>query len=165
MANKSPLLLLIYHNPKHMEDRPLRDKKAIQQLYNDVLPPLAQQVHQSLQPVLGMFENFTLERLLDTRTKDPADPEKEVTIENGNVQLLGLKLRLEGFNKRGIEPFDLTQDLLFKLHYNYYSVGPDKENTWLEKDYLQRWQTAELQTIAGKFSDAVVDALTEKLNK
>ncbi|MBB6612414.1 hypothetical protein H7F15_15310 [Pontibacter sp. Tf4] len=148
-----------------MEDRPLRDKKAIQQLYNDVLPALAQQVHQGLQPVLALFENFTLERLLDTRTKDPADPEKEVSIENGNVQLLGLKLRLEGFNKPGTEPFDLTKDLLFKLHYNYYGVGPDKENTWLEKNYLERWQTAETQTIASQFCDAVIDGLTERLNK
>lgn len=148
-----------------MEERHIRDKKAIQQLYNDILPQLAQLVHQNLQPVFPLFENFTLERLLDTRTKDPADPEKEVSVEQGNVQQLGLKLKLEGFNKPGTEPFGLTKDLLFKLHYNYYSVGPDKDTDWLEKDYLQRWQTDELQTIAGQFSDAVIDSLTEKLNK
>ncbi|HEY4651717.1 MAG TPA: hypothetical protein VIG72_09890 [Pontibacter sp.] len=148
-----------------MEERHIRDKQAIQQLYNDILPALGQAVHQNLAPVLQLFENFTLERQLDTWTKDPANPEKEVSIENGNVQQLGLKLRLEGFNKPGTEPFDLTKDLLFRLHFNYYSVGPDKEIIWLERDYLQRWQTQELQTIAGQFCDAVIDSLTEKLNK
>ncbi|WP_162427225.1 hypothetical protein [Pontibacter pudoricolor] len=146
-----------------MEERPARDKKAIQQLYNDVLPALGQHIHNNIAPVIELFENFTLERLLDTWTKDPADNEKEVTIENGNIQNLGLKIRLEGFNKPGVEPFDMTKDLLFKLEHDNYTVGPDKNTTWLEKEYLQRWTPAEFETIAGKWSDELVEDITGKL--
>jgi len=147
-----------------MQECPIRDKRAIQQLYNDILPMLGQHIHKNIAPVLPLFENFTLERLLDTWTKDPAaDPDKEVSIDNGNVQYLGLILRLEGFNKPGVEPFDLRKDLLFKLEYNHYTVGPDKNTTWLERDYLQRWETADYETIASKWGDALVEELTEKL--
>ncbi|MER2997919.1 hypothetical protein [Pontibacter populi] len=146
-----------------MEERHTRDKQAIQQLYNDILPALGQQIHNNIAPVIELFENFTLERLLDTWTKDPTDIEKEVSIENGNIQNLGLKIRLEGFNKPGVEPFDMTKDLLFKLEHDNYTVGPNKNTTWLEKEYLQRWSASEYETIAGKWSDELVEEITEKL--
>ena len=146
-----------------MEERHPRDKKAIQQLYNDVLPLLGQQIHNSLEPVLPLFENFTLERLLDTWTKDPANTEKEVSIENGNIQNVGLRLRLEGFNKPGAEPFDLTKNLLFKLEHNFYIVGPTKDINWLEKDYLQRWSVSEYDMVAGNWCDELIEELTEKI--
>lgn len=146
-----------------MHEQHTRDKKAIQQLYNDILPALGQQINQNLEPVIPLFENFVLERLLDTWTKDPANPEDEVSIENGNIQNLGLRLRLEGFNQAGVEPFDITKDLLFKLEHANYTVGPDKNTTWLEKEYLQRWQASEYVEIAGKWGDELVDEITEKL--
>ncbi|NDK55280.1 hypothetical protein [Pontibacter fetidus] len=146
-----------------MEERHTRDKKAIQQLYNDILPALGQHIHEALEPVLALFENFTLERLLDTWTKDPTDNEKEVSLDNGNIQNLGLKLRLEGFNQGSVAPFDMTKDLLFKLEHDSYTVGPNKNTTWMEKAYLQRWSVPEFESIAGKWTDELVDEITEKL--
>ncbi|MBC5772572.1 hypothetical protein H8S95_00720 [Pontibacter sp. KCTC 32443] len=111
-----------------------------------------------------MFENFVLERQLYTWTKDPAsDNNKEISIENGNVQQLGLRLRLEGFNKGNVEPFDIRKDLLFKLEHNHYTVGPNNDTHWLEKDYLQRWTTSEYEIVAGNWSDELVDEITDKL--
>ncbi|WP_242927378.1 hypothetical protein [Pontibacter vulgaris] len=146
-----------------MEERNLRDKNAIQQLYNDVLPVLAQHIHKNLAPLLPLFENFVLERLLDTWTKDPANPDKEISIENGNIQQLGLRLRLEGFNKVGVEPFDIAKDLLLKLEYSSYTIGTDKNTTWLEKEYMQRWEQAEYEMLAGKWSDELIDEITQRL--
>ena len=147
-----------------MQDYTTRNKEAIQQLYNTILPALAQAIHQNLAPVTELFENFVLERVLDTWTKDPAaDSDKAISIENGNVQQMGLKLRLEGFNKPGVEPFDITKDLVFKLEYSSYTVGPDKQNTWLEKQYLQKWESSEYGLIAEKWSEEVIDSITLKL--
>lgn len=147
-----------------MEEQTVRDKQAILQLYDTVLPALAQFINQNISPVIPLFENFVLERLLDTWTKDPAsDPDTIISVENGNVQLLGLKLRLEGFNKSGVEPFDISKDLLFKLEYNTYTVGPDKNSNWLEKLYLQRWEKSEYEMIAGKWSDELIDAVMKRL--
>ena len=147
-----------------MEERQVRDKKAIQQLYNDVLSELGQHIHKNIAPVIPLFENFVLERLLDTWTKDPSDLEKEVSIENGNVQNIGLRLRLEGFNKPGAEPFDITKDMLLKLEHDSYTIGPDKNNIWLEKEYLQRWTPSEYDRVAGKWSDELIEEITEKLS-
>ncbi|AKD03669.1 hypothetical protein POKO110462_02470 [Pontibacter korlensis] len=149
-----------------MEEQNKRDKQAILQLYNQVLPALAEHIHRSVTPVISLFDNFNLERLLDTWTKDPAsDSSVEVSIENGNIQQLGLRLRLEGFMKPGVEAFDLTKDLLFKLEHDSYTVGPDKNISWLEKGYLQRWENNEYEMVASRWSEELIDLLTERLEK
>ena len=147
-------------------EQPTRDKQAIQHLYNTILPALAEQIHQSILPILPLFDNFGLERVIDTWTRDPAsDADEVISVEKGNVQQLGLKLRLEGFQKPGVETFDLTKDVLFKLDYSSYAVGPDKNTSWLEKPYLQRWETHEYKDIAGRWSEELIDDLTQRLEK
>ncbi|MBD1397102.1 hypothetical protein H9Q13_07985 [Pontibacter sp. JH31] len=147
-----------------MQDRPLRDKKALQQLYNTVLPELAKHIHQHLADVIALFHDFRLERLLDTWTREPGtDAKAEISIEQGNIQQMGLRLRLEGFERVGADNFDLTKDLLFKLERNFYTVGPDKENNWLEMDYLQHWDNAAYEMVAEKWVEQLIDDLTQKL--
>jgi len=147
-----------------MEPENTRNKKTILQLYDKVLPVLAQHLHQNLTPVIPLFDNFVLERLIDTWTKDPAGhTATEVSLENGNVQQLGLRLRLEGFQGAGAEAFDISKDLLFVLEHNAYTVGPDKNNSWLEKDYDRRWEPSEYETVAERWSEELVEAITERL--
>ena len=147
-----------------MEIEQTRNKQTIQQLYNIVLPALAQYIHRNITPVVPLFDNFVLEQVIDTRTKDPAaDAAAEVSVENGNVQQMGLKLRLEGFQRGGMETFDMTKDLVFRLEYNRYTVGPDKDNVWLEREYGQRWTPTEHDMIAERWSEELVDELTQKL--
>ncbi len=147
-------------------EQPTRDKQAIQHLYNTILPTLAEQIHQSILPILPLFDNFGLERVIDTWTRDPAsDADEVISVEKGNVQQLGLKLRLEGFQKPGVETFDLTKDVLFKLDYSSYTVGPDKNTSWLEKSYLQRWDKEEYKEVASRWSEELIDDLTQRLEK
>lgn len=147
-------------------EQPTRDKQAIQHLYNTILPALAEQIHQSILPILPLFDNFGLERVIDTWTRDPAsDADEVISVEKGNVQQLGLKLRLEGFQKPGVETFDLTKDVLFKLDYSSYNVGPDKNTSWLEKPYLQRWDKEEYKEVASRWSEELIDDLTQRLEK
>ncbi|PTX21132.1 hypothetical protein C8N40_102101 [Pontibacter mucosus] len=147
-------------------EQPTRDKQALQHLYNTILPTLAEQIHQSILPILPLFDNFGLERVIDTWTRDPAsDADEVISVEKGNVQQLGLKLRLEGFQKPGVETFDLTKDVLFKLDYSSYTVGPDKNTSWLEKPYLQRWDKEEYKEVASRWSEELIDDLTQRLEK
>lgn len=143
-----------------------RSKQTIQQLYDQVLPTLAQQVHQSLEPVLPMFENFGIELIVDTWTRGPrVEPEEEISIAQGNVLHLGIRVRLESFNRPGAEPFDLTKNLLFTLEEDDYTVGPDKQHTWLRKEYLQRWGKEEYASMAVKWSEEIIDDMTQRLEK
>ncbi|MFT2008384.1 hypothetical protein ACMA1I_06895 [Pontibacter sp. 13R65] len=140
-----------------------RDKQAVQQLYDKILPALAAQIHQNLEAVFPMFHDFHMERVVDTWSRGAADSTEEVSIEKGNVQQLGLRLRLEGFQRAGAPAFDLAKDLLFKLHHSYYEVGPDKDKVWLEKQYDQPWQQTEYSEIAERWSEELIEALTQKL--
>lgn len=147
-----------------MQEHTQRNKQTIQHLYDIILPELARHMHQHLTAVTPLFDNFRLERLIDTWTKEPgASEDTEVSIENGNVQQLGLKLQLEGFQRAGIEAFDLTKDLLFKLERSCYTVGPDKQNSWLEKEYGQRWEKTDYESITERWIEELVDAITKKL--
>lgn len=147
-----------------MEEQARRTKQTILHLYDQILPVLAQQVNENLIPVIQLFEDFVLERLLDTWTKDPAgDSTEEISLEKGNVQQLGLRLRLEGFNKPGVEPFDITKSLIFRLEYSSYTVGTDKNSNWLEKEYLQRWEKSEYQMIAEKWTEELVEEIMRRL--
>ncbi|RAU82670.1 hypothetical protein DP923_12210 [Pontibacter arcticus] len=149
-----------------METRNTRDKQSIQHLINQILPALAQTVHQHIQPVIPMFENFVLEQVVDTWTKDPAsDLDDEISIEKGNVQQVGLRLKLESFNKPGAEPFDVTKNMLFKLEYSSYTVGPDKNSPWLEKVYQQRWEKYEYEEIAEQWTEELIDSISAQLVK
>ncbi|WP_187261029.1 hypothetical protein [Pontibacter beigongshangensis] len=136
-----------------------RDKQTIQQLYDKVLPVLAEHLHQNLADIVPMFHDFQLERVADTWARGA----EEISLEKGNVQQLGLRLRLEGFQRAGAPAFDLAKDLLFRLHIDYYEVGPDKTKTWLEKQYLEAWDKSEYEEIANRWTDELIETLTEKL--
>jgi hypothetical protein len=147
-----------------MNAQPTHNKHTILQLYDNILPALSQHIHQNITPVIPLFHDFTLERLIDTWTKNPAtDAGVETSIENGNVQQLGLRLRLEGFQRAGAEAFDIIKNLLFKLGHGSYIVGPDQNNNWLEKEYGQRWEQSEYKMIAERWSEELIDEITQRL--
>jgi hypothetical protein len=149
-----------------MHERPIKDRQALQKLYDTILPELAKHIHQHLADVIVLFHDFRLERLVDTWTREPgSDAGSEISMEKGNVNQMGLRLRLEGFQRVGADNFDLTKDLLFRLDRNFYTVGPNPENVWLEKDYLQRWEDAEYELVAEKWSEELIDDLTQRLEK
>ncbi|AKQ45616.1 hypothetical protein TH63_08075 [Rufibacter radiotolerans] len=141
-----------------------RDKEGLLHLYNKVLPPLAEKTFQHLQEVIPLFDDFKLEKVLDTWSKDKnASSEKEISLENGNVQQMGLRVQLTGFQKAGAQTFDVSKDLVFFLEYSSYIVGPDKNTAWLERFYLQPWSARELEEIAEKWTDEVIEEITHKL--
>lgn len=143
----------------------IRNKETLTKIYEHVLPTLAQYINQNLMTIIPLFENFTLERVINTWAKDPdVYMPQEISINNGNVQQMGLKLHLEGFNKPGAETFDLTKDLLFKLETKNYSVGQEAENTWLEKNYTEQWEEADYEMIADRWSEELIDVITERLS-
>ncbi|WP_245964614.1 hypothetical protein [Rufibacter immobilis] len=141
-----------------------KDKEALSHLYNKVLPPLAERIYQHLTQITPLFDDFGLEKIVDTWTKDPnATSGKEISLENGNVLYMGLRLQLTGFQGGSVPPFDLRKDLLFTLGYSSYEVGPDKNTPWTEKPYLQPWTTSEMEELAERWCGELIDDITAKL--
>ncbi|WP_210464856.1 hypothetical protein [Rufibacter roseolus] len=141
-----------------------RDKEAILHLYNKILPQLAEHIFQNLTEITPLFDDFNLERVVDNWTKDRSGfSEKEISIENGNVQQVGLRLRLNGFQPAGAQTFDMSKELVFKLEYSSYEVGPDKNTTWIEKAYLESWSTKESDEIAARWCEDLIEEITQKV--
>ena len=102
--------------------------------------------------------------MVDVWTKSPdADEDTPISIENGNVQQMGLKLRLEGFQSAAAPPFDITKDLLFILGHNTYEVGPNKNTIWLEKLYFGKWTETETADVAQRWCDDLIEEITQRL--
>ncbi|SIT93539.1 hypothetical protein [Pontibacter indicus] len=149
-----------------MQDSPIKDKLALRKLYETILPKLAQHIHQHLADVIALFHDFKLEKLVDTWTREPgSDAANEISLDKGNVNQMGLRLRLEGFQRVGADNFDLTKDLLFKLERTFYTIGPNQDNVWLEKDYLQNWEDTDYELVAEKWTEQLIDDLTQRLEK
>lgn len=146
------------------EDQHTRDKDSLQHLYNNILPMLASRIHSNLTEITPLFNDFGLERVVDVWTKSPdADDDTPISIENGNVQLMGLKLRLEGFQSAAVPPFDITKDLLFILGHSTYEVGPNKNTIWVEKLYFEKWTETETADIAQRWCDHLIEEITQRL--
>ncbi|QCR22261.1 hypothetical protein [Pontibacter sp. SGAir0037] len=142
----------------------MRNKQTITALYDNILPVLAKHLHQNLAEIVPLFHDFSLERVLDTWTRGTdLGATEQISIENGNIQLLGVRLKLEGFQRAGIAAFDLEKELLFKLHPYSYEVGPDKNKVWLEKTYEQPWDNLEYQSVSRQWCDELIETLTQKL--
>jgi len=142
----------------------IKDKDTVQHLYHHVLPKLAERAYAHLTEVIPLFHDFGLEKVVDTWTKDQSNPsEKPISLENGNVSQMGLRLQLLGFQRPGLPAFDVAKDLVLKLEHTSYAIGPDRTTTWLEKLYGQPWTPSELDEIAHRWSEEVIDAIAQQL--
>lgn len=143
---------------------PIRSKQTIQQLLEQIIPTLAQHIHTGLEDVVPLFQDYKLETVIDTRTRNPHTDE-DVSLEQGNLRLIGLRLRLESFTRAGANTFDLTKNLIFTLSPDSYTVGPAPETEWLAKDYGQSWSSEEYTATATRWNDELVEELTRKLQE
>ena len=146
------------------ETHKIRDKRSLQHLYDKTLPVLANSIHSGLTDIIPLFHEFLLERVVNTWTK-PADAgdDTPISIENGNVQQMGLRLRLEGFKHAVVPPFDVSKELLFTLRRTGYEVGPNKNEVWEEKLYYEPWTEAETKNIAQRWCNELIDEITKRL--
>jgi hypothetical protein len=158
VAGSSPLIATILQN--------IRNKQTILKLYDNLLPALAKHINQELSPVIPLFNDYNLERVVDTWTKDPQVYYPEaLSIENGNIEYLGLQLRLEGFLQPGIPPFDLYKEVLLKLDRAQYGLGEGRNSIWVEKTYEETWTEAELKQVAERWCAGLIEDLTQRLQR
>nr|WP_240336954.1 hypothetical protein [Rufibacter sp. SYSU D00308] len=127
---------------------------------------MAERIYADLTDVTPLFDDFGLEKIVDTWSRDrQMASDQELSLENGNVPLMGLRLRLNGFQAGGRHTFDLSKDLVFNLEYTSYTVGPDKNTQWLEKPYLEPWSTSELDEVAAQWVGLVIEEITQKVQE
>lgn len=144
----------------------VRNKQSILRLYNDLLPALAGLLHEEISPLIPLFHDFNLEKVVDTWTREPGiyypDP---ISIENGNIEYLGLQLRLEGYHRPGVPPFDLYKELVVKLGSATYGLGGAKNDIWVEKAYDQSWTREEMEGITEKWCGELLEEMTRRLGR
>lgn len=148
------------------ETQRTRDREALLHLYHKTLPRLGAAMQENLAEIKPLFHDFHLERVVDTWTRSPeASAGEEISLENGNVRQMLLRVRLEGFHCAGAPPFDVTKELHFQLKRSVYEVGSDKENAWVEKRYGQPWAESEIREVAQRWSGELIDEVAQRMER
>lgn len=143
-----------------------RDKDDIRYFFNELMPQLEQEIESNLQSITPEFTKVEFGRRING-TVGPyfISIDLEAQMQSENITQLGLSLRMEGFKKGGISTFGIWKDLLIELHQFKYSIGIEPHKSWLEKLYHQKWTKKDIQELANRWCDEVVDEITEKLER
>ncbi|GAB3832828.1 hypothetical protein GCM10028895_51070 [Pontibacter rugosus] len=143
-----------------------KDKDAVVDLFDRVLPELAARITKCLDEVIPLFTGFWLAKRVNSLSKPNYTTEElEEAWQRENVNLVGLSLRLEGFKKAGTKAFNVSTDVIFVLENYKYGVGPTREKAWVEKLYHQEWTESELQELAEKCCEEVIEEINGCLER
>jgi hypothetical protein len=130
-----------------------------------VLPQLEQKIKGNLLLLEPEFTKVELGRRINSSSGPYINVDLEARIQNENITLLGLGLRMEGFKKGGTSTFGIWKDLLIELHQFKYSVGVEPHKPLMERLYHQKWTKTDIQELADRWCDEVVDEMKEKLDR
>lgn len=143
-----------------------REKDDIRYLFNELMPQLEEAIQKNLQAVASEFTKVVVGKKINS-TSSPsfteADLEKE--LQSGNVTQLGFTLRMEGFKRAGTNTFGIWKDLSIDLQQFKYGVGTEPHKPWLEKMYHQQWTKQEIQELAERWCEEVIDDITERVSQ
>ncbi|MBC5994018.1 PDDEXK nuclease domain-containing protein [Pontibacter cellulosilyticus] len=144
-----------------------KDHAALRYLFDDVLSSLIVRINQNLADVFPLFNTVWLNRQVNQTAKpDYTTEEFKEMLEAGNtVYQIGLSLWMDGFKKAGTKAFSVSRDLIFTLEKFKYAVGPDRDESWLEKLYHQQWPEEELEALADRWCEVVIEDVTYSLNR
>lgn len=141
-----------------------KDKESVLWLFDKVLTDLAARITKGLEEIAPLFDAFWLTKRINSTSKPGYTAEElEAILQRENVYLLGLSLRLEGFKKAGTKAFSLSKDLDFTLEAYKYEVGTERDKVWIERLYHQEWAEGELQDLAERWCEEVVEDVTQRL--
>jgi predicted nuclease of restriction endonuclease-like (RecB) superfamily len=152
---------------KEEEVQQEKDHAALRYLFDHVLSGLIVRINQNLAEVLPLFNTVWLTKQVNHTAKpDYTLVEFEQMLMAGNtINQIGLNMRLDGFKKAGTKAFGISKDLIFTLEKFKYDVGPYRDSSWFEKLYHQQWQEDELEALADRWCESVIEDITANLNR
>jgi predicted nuclease of restriction endonuclease-like (RecB) superfamily len=143
-----------------------KDNNDVWYIFKDVVPQLEEEIKRNLKPIVGDFTKVELSRRINNLSSAylmGIDLEKH--LQNDNVNLIGLSLRMEGFKRGGVDSFGVWKELFIEFHQFKYGIGNEQYRPWIEKLYHQKWTKEEIQELAEKWCEEIIDDITEKVGK
>jgi predicted nuclease of restriction endonuclease-like (RecB) superfamily len=152
---------------KREEVQKERDKDDVRYLFNEVIQHLKSEISKNLVDVAKKFTRVELGLIINTTSNALyMEPDLEAQLIKGEaITTLGLRLRMEGFKKGGVDAFGIWKDILIELERFKYGVGTGHNQTWFENLYHQKWTSEEIKGLADKWCDEVMEVLVERLEK
>lgn len=137
-------------------------------LFDQTLPELQLRIEKILAEVIKLFKSNFISRVIneDNNFLTHIDLQPRITTDT-KVYNLGLHIELRGLIKAGINTFNVLKDLKFELYQTYYRVKVyhRAEIILKEKLYHQHWTDQELDELAEKFSEIIIDDIKESVEQ
>ncbi len=150
---------------KGEELKKVREAKDIIYIFNEVTWPIKERTEKLLESELLHFAKTSFARRINnTASEAYTTPDLEARLQkNENITQLGLSLSLDGFKKAGTKAFGFSSHLIFQLEEFKYKIGPGPDEIWEERLYHQQWTDEELQLLAERWSEMIIDAINSRL--
>lgn len=142
-----------------------KNKEVLLYLFG-VLQKIQAETEKLISLEMNLFQKTDIGRSIDghgNRGLVSVDLEKKLQSES--VFELGLFINMYGFKKAGTRAFDFYDSMVFYLHDYKYQIGKDRNTFWEEKMYHQQWTEFEIQQIAEKWSEEIIDGISKRLEQ
>jgi predicted nuclease of restriction endonuclease-like (RecB) superfamily len=145
-----------------------KDDDLIKKVFTEIQQPLIKLIDKKLVDVKSMFKSYKVEGRYNQKTLEwnmrDFDIDARLLLEE-NVWMLGFEFMLETFIMGGTNAFNVWQRLEIHLDKHKYIIGPDRGKVWIEKVYRKFLTENELEDIADRFVETIIDDINDRAEK
>lgn len=151
---------------KGKEVKKERDREALDYIFNEVLWGIKEKTERLLHEEILLFKDARIDRSINGSTYyNATNADLEAKLLKENVHQLGLNINLDGFKKAGTKTFGVYVTLTINLNKYMYTVSENREPNWFEKLYHEKWEEDELQQVAEKWCELILDEMSKRINQ
>lgn len=141
----------------------LSPKKTIE-LFSQVLPRIMNFIDNVFsKEIYPQFDKYIIQRSINGNASTPftsIDLEQKATKEL--IHKIGIVIEFKGFKAAGTKAFNLFHHLIFTLNEYNYQIGLSND-IWEERLYHHDWSDEEIQRIAEKWMEHILQAIRLRL--
>lgn len=147
-----------------------RNPENTTRIFNKIILPLKKSIAQTLQKEIANWFEETEIMIWTDNQGHYKDIEAKEHLKNqfkGNCGEFRIEVRTKGFKPVGTKAFSCWKDINVHLTEYKYTIGFDRngQNAFIEKLYHQLPTKAELDGIVEKFNEAIIDDITQQLER
>jgi predicted nuclease of restriction endonuclease-like (RecB) superfamily len=155
---------------KGLKIEPIKNKRTenyCKIIFEDVLLKLKENIESTLQNEISMFEKHSWGFGIDNTIPENPEMARVELEKKKEVGQMRLELHLSGFIPAGVKTFNLWNTMYIELRDYYYLIqkNASPDNQWYENVYHILPSQGEMNMIAEKFCDNILEDITHNLER
>jgi YhcG PDDEXK nuclease domain len=144
-----------------------KNDEIVKKLIRELEYPLIELIDSKLSEIKAEFKTSKIELIYNAQLGPEYDETFDITSlsELKNIWMIGFQFYLNGFERGGKKAFDSWYK--FEIHLDKYkfAIGPERGKWWDERVYGELYSRQELNAIADRFFELVLDDINELIER